>query len=133
MAKWTRANEFKPTEMRVTIIARKDTDPELMEWLSSIPYGKSNQTIKSILLKNIKDKTDDSFLPRETFTTPQIADDPKTPVINVEESVVSQKQPALSVANPVASVEHEIAPAMDEESSFTDEELMAMQAMQNRF
>lgn len=132
MAKWTRTNEFKPAEMRVTIIARKDTDPDLMEWLSSIPYGKSNQTIKAILLKAINDGVADSFVSREPSTVPQSVTDPKASIINAEESVVSQKQPTL-MNDSVASEEPEIAPAIDEESSFTDEELMAMQAMQNRF
>lgn len=127
MAKWTRNNELQSSEMRITIVIKKETDLELMEWLSSIPYGKTNPTIKSILLKAVKDGTADSFFTRESSTVPNAS------IINTEQSVVSQKQPALSMNDSVASVEFEIAPAMDEESSFNDEELMAMQAMQNRF
>jgi len=53
MGKWVRVKDDSGIE-KVSIVVRRDTDPEVYEWLQGIPYGKANAYIKAALRAYLK-------------------------------------------------------------------------------
>lgn len=73
MGKWVRVKDDSGIE-KVSLVVRRDTDPEVYEWLQGIPYGKANAYIKAALKAFIEEGRVPVAVPppaaRVTATTP---------------------------------------------------------------
>lgn len=62
MGKWVRVKDDSGIE-KVSLVVRRDTDPEVYEWLQGIPYGKANAYIKAALKAFIEEGRDPVAVP----------------------------------------------------------------------
>lgn len=69
MGKWVRVKDDSGVE-KVSLVVRRDADPEVYEWLQSIPYGKANAYIKSALRSFIQEGRESVALPRAAARAP---------------------------------------------------------------
>lgn len=65
MGKWVRVKDDSGIE-KVSLVVRRETDPEVYEWLQGIPYGKANAYIKAAIKAFIQEGRDPVAVPPPT-------------------------------------------------------------------
>lgn len=125
MAKWVRSQEPSNSPIRFTIVVKNESEPELYKWLSEQPWGTTNKKIRNILIEAIREGKSDILHPKNALIAqpePKPDSEPKT-VLQSQKNNLSD-----------SAVSQEPAQTDDEQNlSFSEEELKAMTAMQNRF
>jgi hypothetical protein len=126
MSKWVRTGNDTGVE-KVTLVIKREADPDIYDWLQTIPYGKTNAYIKAALRAAMQGG---AFVPPES-AAPKKA--PVIPKVAVPAHPEPQAVPSSGAVLP-SSVPQQNAPQVGGEALEIDPQTLAlMREMEGRF